>query len=235
MFTRKNLLDLIYNFIVFETEGGKTKKKIARYQQFRAVNKALDRIRTAPPENRGGIIWHTQGSGKSLTMLWMAVKLRRVEELKNPTIVIVTDRIDLDKQITKTFQKCKFPNPEQAEKVTDLREKLQAGPGLTIMTTMQKFLNLKTEKKDEFPLLSDASTIFILVDEAHRTQYRDLAANMRKALPNACYIGFTGTPIDRKDRSTPRVFGSYIDTYDIQQSVTDEATVPIYLNLPLVS
>jgi type I restriction enzyme R subunit len=227
-FTREHLLDIIFNFIVFETEGGKTKKKIARYQQYRAVNKALERINTALPEKRGGIVWHTQGSGKSLSMLWLAVKLKRMKELENPSIVVVTDRIDLDTQITKTFHRCKFPNPVSAKGVIDLREKLQGGPGRTIMTTMQKFLTTRDEKKGDFPELSDSSNIFVLVDEAHRTHYMDLATNMRTALPNACYIGFTGTPIDRKDKSTPRVFGSYIDTYDIQQSVIDGATVPIY-------
>lgn len=220
------LLDLTANFVVYEPEGGRQVKKLARYQQFIAVNRALHRIRTAPnPLLRGGVVWHTQGSGKSLTMLWLAVKLRRTIALENPTIVIVTDRTDLDQQIHDTFERCGFPNPQRAKSVRHLRQLLRAGAGLTITTTIQKFQEATTGRH---PTLSEASNVFALVDEAHRTQYKSLAANMRKALPNACFLGFTGTPIDKNDRSTPRVFGPYIHTYTIQQAVEDRATVPIY-------
>jgi type I restriction enzyme R subunit len=220
------LLDLTANFIAYEAEGGRTVKKIARYQQFIAVNKALRRIRSAPdPTARGGIVWHTQGSGKSLTMLWLAVKLRRMTALENPTIIIVTDRTDLDEQIHKTFQRCGFPNPQRARSGRHLQELLTAGTGLTVMSTIQKFQDAGTGRR---AVLTRASNIFALVDEAHRTQYRSLAAKLREALPNACFLGFTGTPIDRKDRSTPRIFGPYIHTYTIQQSVEDGATVPIF-------
>ncbi|MBA4496400.1 type I restriction endonuclease subunit R [Paenactinomyces guangxiensis] len=223
MLTKKHLLDLVQNFIVYEPEGGKTIKKLARYQQFRAVNKAIERIRNAAtPADRGGVVWHTQGSGKSLTMLYLSVKLRRVKELENPTIVIVTDRKDLDTQITNTFRRCGFPNPQQAGSVAELRERLKRGSGATLMTTVQKF-----QDAPQKTALSTASNIFVLVDESHRTQYKGLATNMRTALPNACYLGFTGTPIDKKDKSTTRTFGSYIDTYTIQQAVDDGATVPI--------
>ncbi|MEW9672405.1 type I restriction endonuclease subunit R [Ammoniphilus sp. 3BR4] len=223
MLTKEHLLDLIQNFIVFEPEGGKTIKKLARYQQFRAVNKAIERIKIAEsPTDRGGVVWHTQGSGKSLTMLYLSIKLRRLKELENPTIVIVTDRKDLDNQITNTFRRCGFPNPQQAGSVGELRELLKQSVGCTIMTTVQKF-----QEDQEKEALSEAENIFVLVDESHRTQYKGLAVNMRTTLPNACYLGFTGTPIDKKDKSTTRTFGTYIDTYTIQQAVDDGATVPI--------
>lgn len=227
MLTPANLLDLIRNFIVYEPEGGRTVKKLARYQQFRAVNKAIDRITAAvSPRERGGVVWHTQGSGKSLTMLYLAVKLRRIDALKNPSIVIVTDRQDLDDQITKTFRRCGFPNPQQADSAEQLRRLLGQGPGATVMTLVQKFQADKEEA--EFPALSEAENIIVMVDESHRTQYKGLAMNMRAALPNACYIGFTGTPIDKEDKSTTRTFGPYIDKYTIEQAVDDGATVPIF-------
>lgn len=225
MLTKGNLLDLIQNFIVYEPEGGRTIKKLARYQQFRAVNKAIDRIVNADSIiDRGGVVWHTQGSGKSLTMLYLAVKLRRSKQLQNPTIVVVTDRKDLDIQITGTFRRCGFPNPAHADSVANLRNLLRLGSGQTIMTTVQKFQEAEAEGDQ---VLSKDSNIFVMVDESHRTQYKGLATNMRTALPNACYLGFTGTPIDKKDKSTTRTFGTYIDTYTIQQSVDDGATVRI--------
>ncbi|WP_172198070.1 type I restriction endonuclease subunit R [Saccharibacillus qingshengii] len=227
MLSKTNLLDLIQNFIVFEPEGGRVIKKLARYQQFRAVGKSVNRILTAKdPRDRGGVVWHTQGSGKSLTMLYLAVKLRRIKELKNPTIVIVTDRKDLDNQITGTFRRCGFANPQQADGVRDLKRLLKQGPGATIMTLVQKF---QTDKEEEqFPELSTESNVIVMIDESHRSQYKGLAMNMRTALPNACYLGFTGTPIDKEDKSTTRTFGSYIDKYTIQQAVDDGATVPIF-------
>ena len=221
-----NLLDIVRNFIAFEIEGGKTIKKIARYQQYIAVNNAVERIQKArDPRKRGGVVWHTQGSGKSLSMLWLAVKLRRCKAIENPSLIIVTDRIDLDNQIVGTFRRCGFPNPVQAKSVSDLRDLIQHGTGQTVMTTIQKFQELSDEVH---PILSEVENIFVMVDEAHRTQYKNLAANMRQALPNACFLGFTGTPIDKKDRSTIQTFGPYIHTYSIEQAVQDGATVPIY-------
>jgi type I restriction enzyme, R subunit len=232
------LLDIIRNFVVFERDAGTGRviRKLCRYQQFAAVNKAVRRARAAKtPTDRGGIVWHTQGSGKSLTMLWLALKLRRDPDHDNPTIVIVTDRVDLDEQITKTFIACGVPNPERAESVRAMRELLSGATGKTVMTTVQKFQELagagdpkKRSTREEHPVLSMASNIFVLVDEAHRSQYGGLAANLRQALPNACLFGFTGTPIDKKDRSTLQTFGSYIDTYTIEQAVADGATVPIF-------
>src|SRR3989338_4289026 len=220
----RNLLDMIRNFITFEIEGGRTVKKIARYQQMIAVNNALNRVlNPSKPEERGGVVWHTQGSGKSLSILWLAVKLRRSPQLENPTIVIVTDRVDLDNQIIGTFERCGFPNQAQADSVKDLTDLLRAGNGQTIMTTIQKFQELNTDEH-----LSEEDNIFVMVDEAHRTQYKNMAANMRQALPNACFLGFTGTPIDKNDRSTLQTFCPYIHTYSIEQAVRDGATVPIY-------
>jgi type I restriction enzyme, R subunit len=227
MFTKENLLDMIQNFVVYEAEGGRTIKKVCRYQQFRAVNKAVERILNGKtPKERGGVVWATQGSGKSLTMLYLSVKLRRLKELRNPSIVIVTDRTDLDEQITNTFRRCGFPNPQRAESVKELQELLRTATGSTIMTTIQKFQDHAEDGEDL--LLNDTDNIFVLVDESHRTNYGGLAMNMRAALPNAVYLGFTGTPIDKEDRSTIQTFGTYIDTYTIQQAVEDGATVPIY-------
>lgn len=236
-----HVLDVMRNFTAFERDAttGKTIRKVCRYQQFKAVNKALDRAtRGKKAEERGGVVWHTQGSGKSLTMLWLALKLRRDSRLENPAVVIVTDRRDLDEQISKTFLACGFPNPKRVESVRDLRASLKSPTGKTLMTTVQKFQdqverNGETSKRkrverEEHPLLSEDANVFVMVDEAHRTQYGGLAANMRKALPNAAFVGFTGTPIDKKDRSTPSTFGPYLDTYTIEQAVADGATVPIF-------
>ena len=230
----RNLLDIVRNFVVFEVDGGRTVRKLTRYKQFIAVNEAMRRIRSArKPSARGGIVWHTQGSGKSLTMLWLALQLRRDESQQQPTVVIVTDRTKLDRQIAGVFTACGFPNPERADSVRDLRRILAHPTGKTVMTTIQKFQEIAgaggaARRGSVHPTLSEAANIFVMVDEAHRTQYRSLAANLRQALPNACFLGFTGTPIDKKDRSTLRTFGPYIDTYTIEQAVQDRATVPIF-------
>jgi type I restriction enzyme, R subunit len=233
-----NLLDMFRNFVVFERDlgSGKVIKKVPRYQQFGAVNKAVARAaKKGAPEDRGGVVWATQGSGKSLTMLWLALKLRRDPRHQNPTLVIVTDRRDLDEQIERTFRACGFPNPVRAESVRDLRDLLSGPSGRTVMTTVQKFQEVggiaeggKRIVRATHPLLTEASNVFVLADEAHRTQYGSLAANLRTALPNAVFFGFTGTPIDKDDRSTLKTFGSYIDQYTIEQAVADEATVPIF-------
>lgn len=224
-----NLLDLIRNFVMFETIDGRRIKKLARYQQFVAVGKAIERIRTAPnPQRRGGVIHHTQGSGKSLTMVFLATKLRRLPEAENPTIVIVTDRTDLDDQITGQFQRSGFANPIQAESGEALRKALSGGAGTTALTTVHKFHSAVPKRS---AVISEARNVFVMVDEAHRTQYGALAARMRAGLPNACMIAFTGTPIDKKDRSTREVFGDYLHRYLIDQAVKDGATVPIYYEM----
>lgn len=220
LFERQNFLDLVRNFIVFEVDNGRSIKKLARYQQFIAVNRAVERITSHQGRNRGGVVWHTQGSGKSLTMVYMALKLRRHPKLENPTLVIVTDRTDLDRQLDRTFKACGFPNPEQATRISHLKELLTSHAGKTILTTVQKFGRIDEK-------ITDAENIFVMVDEAHRTQYKSLAARMRLALSNACFLGFTGTPIDKKDRSTFQTFGDYIHTYTIAEAVKDGVTVPI--------
>lgn len=220
--SKENLLDLIQNCTVFEREAGQVVKKVAKYQQFRATKKVIDQV--TAPDREGGFVWHWQGSGKSLTMEFTAVKLRRNKALANPTIVVVTDRTDLDQQIHGTFLHCGFPNPINATSAADLKETLSHPVGQTVMTTIQKF----QDAADVYPTLTEERNIFVLVDEAHRSQYNILAANMRKALPNACFIGFTGTPISQKTRDTFAEFGPCIDRYDHRQSVKDGITVPIY-------
>ncbi|TPK94794.1 HsdR family type I site-specific deoxyribonuclease [Mesorhizobium sp. B2-4-12] len=224
-----NLLDLIRNFVTFETIDGRRVKKLARYQQFVAVGKAIDRIRSAStPQRRGGVIHHTQGSGKSLTMVFLATKLRRLTEAENPTLVVVTDRTDLDDQITAQFKRSGFPNPIQAESGQALRQTLSAGVGTTVLTTVHKFHSAVPKRSS---VISDAQNVFVMVDEAHRTQYGALAARMRAGLPNACMLAFTGTPIDKKDRSTREVFGDYVHRYLIDQAVKDGTTVPIFYEM----
>ena len=223
------LLDILRDYLVFEPEGGRVVKKVPRYQQYRAVNRALDRIlHGRRPKERGGVVWHTQGSGKSLTMLWLATKLRREPRLPQPTIVVVTDRRQLDRQITGTFERCGFPAPEQAKSGRHLRSILTAGAGRTIMTTIQKFEDAVAEPGTGRDELDASDQVVVMVDEAHRTQYGILGARLSRALPNAVLIGFTGTPIDKGFRhSTMQRFGSLIDSYTIPQSVEDGATVPI--------
>ncbi len=218
------LLEILRDFVVYEPERGRLVKKLPRYHQYRAVRATLERIM----EGQGGVVWHTQGSGKSLTMLWVATKLYREPRLHNPSIVVVTDRTQLDRQITQTFQRCGFPAPEQASDTRDLRCLLSARSGHTVMTTLQKFEDVLITSENEIDVLNPSENIIIMVDEAHRTQYGTLGARMSQALPNAKLIGFTGTPIDRDFRySTMHRFGQIIDTYTIPQSVADGATVPI--------
>ena len=245
MLSPESLLDLVRNFIVFERDvsSGKVVKKVPRYQQLRAVNKAVARVtQTGGPEERGGVVWATQGSGKSLSMMWLALKLRRDRRLDNPTLLIVTDRRDLDEQIERTFLACGFSNPERAKSVRELRSLLAGPGGRTVMTTVQKFQEVggvaaggKRVRRAKHPILTEADNVFVLTDEAHRTQYGSLAANLRAALPNAVFFGFTGTPIDKKDRSTLSTFGPYIDQYTIEQAVADDATVPIFYESRLPS
>ncbi|RKD34171.1 type I restriction endonuclease subunit R [Thermohalobacter berrensis] len=237
---KENLVDIMQNFILFESGV----KKVCRYQQFRAVNKALKRlIKGKDSISRGGVIWHTQGSGKSLTMVFLARKIRKIKELMDATIVVVTDRIDLDKQIYNTFVRTlsNITTPVRADSVASLKELLSLAQPQIIMTTIHKFQGEKEDKevlKDskqkkglyfekEFPVLTTKSNVIVLADEAHRSQYKTMAKNMRNALPNAAFIGFTGTPIDKKDKSTVRTFGKYIDKYGIKQAVEDGATVKI--------
>ena len=224
------LLDVLRDYVVYETEGGRFVKKLPRYQQYRAVRAGVERMLSGrKPEERGGVVWHTQGSGKSLTMLWLATKLRREPRLGNPTIVVVTDRTQLDRQIAGTFERCGFPAPEQAATSRHLRRLLTTGAGRTIMTTIQKFEEALTVSGGELDALNASGDVIVMVDEAHRTQYGILGGRMSRALPNAVLVGFTGTPIEKDyKRSTVGRFGPLIDAYTIPQSVADGVTVPIF-------
>ncbi len=252
IFEHRRFLDLVQSFIVFEDDGGAVIKKIARYHQFHAVRKALDTAlkATAPDGDRkGGVLWHTQGSGKSLTMLFFAGKLARHPAMQNPTIVMLTDRTDLDDQLFDTFAMGKDvlgQIPVQAGSRAHLRELLRVGQGGVVFTTIQKFLP-DPEREETHPLLSDRQNIIVMADEAHRTQYgfgtkvgesgrfaRGLAQHMRDALPNATFVAFTGTPLELADRDTRVVFGDYIDIYDVGRAIEDGATVPIFYESRLV-
>ncbi len=224
------LLDILRDFVFYEPDQGKIIKKLPRYQQYRAVTSAIGRIGSGSKANdRGGVVWHTPGSGKSLTMLWLATKLRREACLDNPTIVVVTDRIQLDSQITNTFKLCGFQAPEQARNSHHLRELLTTGHGRTVMTTIFKFEEALNTPEGELELLDSSENVVVMVDEAHRTQYGILGGRMSKALPNATLIGFTGTPIEQGyKKSTIGRFGPLIDSYTIPQSVADGVTVPIH-------
>lgn len=244
-FNKEYFLDYIQNFILFEDDSKKIIKKIAAYHQFHAVREAVDSVVLASTKGsrRGGVVWHTQGSGKSISMACFAGKLTKQSAMKNPTLVIVTDRNDLDGQLYATFSSAKMllgQEPIQMDDVTTLRETLLNKPaGGIIFTTIQKFSLKKEESR--FPILSDRSNIVVIADEAHRSQYgfdamldKDgkfkygYAQHLRDALPNATFIGFTGTPIESEDKDTRAVFGDYISVYDIEDAVRDGATVPIY-------
>ncbi len=227
------LLDILRDYVVYEPEHGRIAKKVPRYQQYRTVTAAMKRMLSGRnPLERGGVVWHTQGSGKSLTMLWLATKLRREPRLNNSTIVVSTDRTQLDRQIAGTFKRCGFPEPDQARSGRHLRELLTTGVGRTVMTTIQKFEDALTAPEGGLDLLNASPDVLVMVDEAHRTQYGILGGRMSKALPNAALIGFTGTPIEKsykgRKHSTVGRFGSLIDSYTIPQSVADGATVPIH-------
>jgi type I restriction enzyme R subunit len=227
LFQKEIFLDIVRNFTIFEVDQGRTIKKLPRYQQLRAVNKILDRLQTT---NKGGVVWHTQGSGKSITMIYLATKLRREEAgFDNPTILVVTDRIDLDNQISSTFRRVGFDNPIQTASIANLKELLKDTYGKTLMTTIHKFQERAEELRENVEVLSDKENIFVLIDEAHRSQYGMTAAYMRSALPKAKFIAFTGTPIDKESKSTLREFygGDYIDKYTIKQSVEDGNTLAI--------
>jgi len=258
VFEPRRFLDLLQHFIVFDVDpdSGRVSKVIAGYHQFHAVNAALaETVRASgmgkpmradegdgvywagrmhsgkPGDRRAGVVWHTQGSGKSLSMLFYAARLVRHPAMENPTLVILTDRNDLDDQLFGQFQRCADilgQVPVQAEDRTRLRELLQVASGGVVFTTIQKFM---PEKGTDMPTLSARRNIVVIADEAHRSQYDvidGLARHLRDALPNASFIGFTGTPIEKADANTRAIFGDYISIYDIQRAVADGATVPIY-------
>jgi type I restriction enzyme R subunit len=258
VFEKRRFLELVRHFIVFEDlGGGQLAKKMAGYHQFHAVNVAVEEtLRAAraaapsrvadtpgrfeagrkpggdPGDRRVGVVWHTQGSGKSLTMAFYAGRVILAATMENPTIVVLTDRNDLDDQLFGTFARCRDllrQPPVHVADRADLRAKLSVASGGVVFTTIQKFF--PEEKGDRHPVLSERRNIVVIADEAHRSQYDFIdgfARHMRDALPQASFIGFTGTPIEKTDANTRAVFGDYISVYDIQRAVTDGATVPIY-------
>jgi len=258
-FDRRRFLDLIRHFIVFEDVGGGVlSKKMAGYHQYHAVNVAVEEtVRaclpgeelrsigeergaylarpardTQPGDRRVGVVWHTQGAGKSLTMAFYAGRVVLHPAMQNPTLVVITDRNDLDDQLYGTFARCHEllrQQPVQAQSRAHLRELLRTGSGGVVFTTVHKFF--PSPGADQYPLLSSRRNIVVIADEAHRSQYDfvdGFARHMRDALPRASFIAFTGTPIELADRNTRAVFGDYISIYDIRQAVYDGATVPIY-------
>ena len=251
VFNKEHLLDYLRHFIVFEDDGGLS-KKIAAYHQFHAVRAVVASVLEASApggSGKGGVVWHTQGAGKSLEMTCLAGKLMTHPQMKNPTLVVVTDRNDLDGQLHGTFDMAAEvlgETPVQADSRTALREYLNDRPsGGIIFTTIQKFV--PGEDEDTFPELTARDNVVVLCDEAHRTQYGlkaritkegetvyGYAKYLRDALPNATFVAFTGTPIASTDRDTQAVFGGYVDIYDIEQAMKDKATVPIYYESRLV-
>ena len=259
VFEKRRFLDMLQHFIVFEhdTESDRVHKIIAGYHQFHAVNAAMQETVRASGmaesamiiaedegqywagrmhggkagDRRAGVVWHTQGSGKSFSMLFYAGRIIRNPAMQNPTVVVLTDRNDLDDQLFGQFQRCcelLNQTPVQAGDRDHLRELLKVVSGGVIFTTIQKFM---PEKGEKMPSLSERRNIVVIADEAHRSQYDlidGLARNLRDALPNASFIGFTGTPIEQTDANTRAIFGDYISIYDIQRAVADGATVPIY-------
>ena len=247
VFAHERFLDLICDFIAFEVEDGVVKsKKLAAYHQFNAVKKAvLSAVEASSISGgrRGGVVWHTQGSGKSLTMVFFVRALQLTKSLRNPTIVLLTDRNDLDDQLFGTFNAHRSALrglPQQADSADDMRRLLAVDIGGLVFTGIQKFRGAE----GEHPLLTNRNNVLVIADEAHRTQYgfkkrfvaeKDgvreqvgFAEYLRQALPSATFIGFTGTPIEERDRNTEAVFGEVIDSYDMTQAVADKATVPIH-------
>jgi type I restriction enzyme, R subunit len=215
----QRLLDLIHGYILFDNGP----KKIARYQQYFAVKATIDRVQQVRGDDsrQGGVIWHTTGSGKSLTMVLLAKALIREPSILNPKIILVNDRVDLDDQLTKTFIDCKLP-PIQAQSGKNLLELLNLPRAEIVTTVIDKFDTVAREKGT-----NSSADIFVLVDESHRSQYGQIHAKMRNVFPHACYIGFTGTPLLQKDKSTAQKFGGFIHSYTMPKAVGDKAVVPI--------
>jgi type I restriction enzyme R subunit len=245
VFDQRRFLDLLQNFVLFSDEANGLVKRVAKYHQYWAVNAAVEStVEAAGPggDRRGGVVWHTQGSGKSIEMLLFAAKIMRDARMGNPTLVFITDRNDLDDQLFgEVFAPAEIlpEKPVQADHRAELRTLLRRASGGIVFTTLQKFA--PEDRGDVNPVLTDRRNVVVIADEAHRSQYgftealdtagrltSGLAKHMRDALPNATYLGFTGTPIESTDRSTRAVFGEYIDVYDLTRAVEDGATVRIF-------
>lgn len=232
LFSQANFLDLIRNFTLFEAVEGRLVKKVARYQQYRAVNKVIHRLKTGTTrKDRSGVVWHTQGSGKSLTMVMLAVKMRRDPELQQYKLVFITDRTQLDSQLSSTFRDAQNETIHNAGSVAALKDLLRKDASDIVTAMVQKFQDAEKESasgdpEKAFTDLNPSDRIIVLADEAHRTQFGNLAATINAALPNAPKIGFTGTPL-LKTQKMDQAFGGYIDQYKINEAVDDGATVRI--------
>lgn len=236
IFHKSRLLDIIQNFIVFEADSERDTstfvKKMCLYHQYFGVNKAVQETLRATKlrgNKKIGVFWHTQGSGKSLSMVFYVNKAKKLSDLRSPTFVFLTDRNDLDNQLYKTFLRTGYPTAKRAETIYDLQGRLKTAAGELIFTTIQKF-----QAKEEYPVLSERDNIIVIADEAHRSEYAKLAGNVRLALPRASFMGITGTPISLRNRDTRLVFGDHISEYAINRAVEDGATVPIYYEGRLV-
>jgi type I restriction enzyme R subunit len=227
VFDKEHLLDLIENFIVFSEVDGKPVKMLAGYHQFYGVREAVKSAKRTRGDELGriGVYWHTQGSGKSLSMVYFVRKIRRSSDFGNPTFVVVTDRNELDEQITHTFSDAGY-NVSWANTIADLRSKLDRQAGGLIFTTIQKFQTQEGER--QHPVVNEREDVIVMADEAHRSQTKELGENLRDALPNASFIGFTATPIHDGDNATRMTFGQYVSQYTIDRSEEDGSTVPIY-------
>jgi len=229
LFRKDHILEYINDFIFYEKIGENFEKKIAIYNQFYAVKKAVETtVRCVlegrkPEERRIGVVWHTQGSGKSLTMLFYARKTLKIKELENPLLLFITDRKNLDEQLYGLFSQ--MPIAKQAESMEDLQKTIKKTAGGIVFATIQKFGKFKSE---EYPLLTERKNVIIIADEAHRSQYRELAQNLRKAIPNASFMGFTATPIELQDKDTYLVFGEPISVYSMDRALRHKVIVPIY-------
>jgi len=229
LFRKEHLLEFLRDFIFYEKAGESYEKKIAIFHQFYTVKKAIERTKKAvlegrtPEDRRIGVVWHTQGTGKSLTMLFYAKKALKLKELENPLLLFITDRRNLDEQLYGIFSQ--MPVVKHAESIKDLQEAVRTAAGGIIFATIQKF---GRRKEEEYPFLTDRKNIIVIADEAHRSQYRELAMNLRKAIPNASFMGFTATPIELEDRNTYLVFGEPISIYSMDRARRHRVVVPIY-------
>ena len=229
LFRKEHITEYLMDFIFYEKSGEKYEKKIAMFHQFYVVRKAAQRTKISvtegksPEDRRIGVVWHTQGTGKSLTMLFYARKALKLKELENPLLIFITDRNNLDEQLYKVFSS--LPIVKQAKSIKDLQEMIKTRAGGIIFATIQKFGKRKSE---DYPLLTRRRNIVVIADEAHRSQYRELAMNLRRAIPNASFMGFTATPIELEDRSTTLVFGKHLSIYSMDKAKRHKVVVPIY-------
>lgn len=235
LFKKEHLLEFLQDFVLYENRGESFENKIAMFHQFYTARKAIERTKKAvleansPEERRIGVVWHTQGTGKSLTMMFYAKKALKTKELENPLLLFITDRNNLDEQLYSVF--ASLPIVKQANSIKDLQKTIQTAAGGIVFATIQKFGKKKAE---EYPFLTDRKNIIIIADEAHRSQYRELAQNLRRAIPNASFMGFTATPIELADRSTSLVFGDHISIYSMSKAKRHGVVVPINYEARLI-